>query len=68
MATERRWRALPDDLPTVRLLCWLIANELVSEYRTCEFGDLHHVALLSDEGYAALIRDVRPVAPTEVGR
>lgn len=63
----RRWRALPGDLDTVATLRWLIGHGIDHDYRTCEYGELHMVALLSDEAFEALLRDVPP-APTGVGR
>lgn len=63
-----RWRTLPGDLPLALTFRWLHANGIGHDYRRCSQGEVYHIAYITDEGYAALIRDVRPVPPTGVGR
>lgn len=64
---EAPWRALPDDLPLMAALRWLTANGIAVAYHPGAAGDIHLTARIGDDGYAALLRDVRP-APTGVGR
>lgn len=60
--TARRWRWLPDDLPIVPTLRWLVGNEI--DHYVVTHGEPGLRLLISDDGYAALLRDLGGCAMT----
>lgn len=56
--TARRWRALPDDLPYTDVVRWCHGHGIACGLSRCDLGEIHHVALLSEAGYDALLRDL----------